>query len=363
MYFSTSIAKASRMDSVSLIFTVPEKMTTDATGSERARLCVIAQKYQLGREYMPLHTALANSFAVTRVYTDDGWPMSIRDIRDYRRFDAVLWFVRFRELIKRPAFDWADFRGMRLMYDQDAYQNFSLLAGDRFLNAWPKVYRKQRLDALLCTGEAARDNLREAGVNAIWVPKAYDPARFFDKREPREGVCYFGELYDARAAMLRYLYSNGIQVQRFRCAYTELNGYLNQFAVCVICNMVALRAKHPFPLPAWFRASGTPRFSPGPEVMLKNYEVGASGCVPFCDPIPEMSKLGFVDGVTMVSYSGFSDLADKLSWYLKEPHKLRQISDSAARLCANRHTWDHRAQQIATIISSYLRGTQAAVAR
>src|SRR5690242_2432921 len=98
------------MDSVSLMFTVPDKTPTDATSSEGARLCVIAQKYQLGREYMPLHTALANSFAVTRVYTDDGWPSSIRDIRNYQRFDAVLWFVRFRELVKRPAFDWADFR-------------------------------------------------------------------------------------------------------------------------------------------------------------------------------------------------------------------------------------------------------------
>jgi spore maturation protein CgeB len=87
--------------------------------------------------------------------------------------------------------------------------------------------------------------------------------------------------------------------------------------------------------------------------MLKNFEVAASGCVPFCDEIPELRDLGFEDGKTMVSYTNFDELIEKLKYYSKSPELLSQIGKNAATLCAENHTWDHRAKMFEGVIRQY----------
>jgi hypothetical protein len=128
----------------------------------KLKLLLICQKYQLGREYLPIHTALEGRFELSRYFVDDGWPARLDDLPGARGFDAILWYVRFRELVLRPAFDWHAYEGMRLMYDQDSYMNYSLLAGEgRYLGAWPRVYERDKLDVLLCTGRGARASRRQ----------------------------------------------------------------------------------------------------------------------------------------------------------------------------------------------------------
>ena len=311
---------------------------------------LVCQRYQLERQHIALHAALDRKFSVTRRFTDDGWPRSMRDLPQFEGHDAVVWFVRFRDLIRQPAFDWNGFAGRRVMYDLDAYQNFSTLVGSRYLGAWPPVYRKHGFDTLVCTGKATRDHLLECGVNAVWVPKAFDPERFHDARQPRHGACYFGELYDARDAMLRHLERSGVQVERFRSSFFDLNDHLNRYALCLICNMALeapLGLRH---LPRLATRLGAARLSPGPEPMLKNFEVAASGCVALCDDIPELADLGFRDGDTMLSYRDFDELVYKIRAHLDAPEDLRRISARAAQLCRARHTWDHRMEALAQVL-------------
>lgn len=318
---------------------------------DRARVLLISQRYQLTREYRPIHAALEREFDLVRYFVDDGWPTRLGAIPGHRGCAAVIWYVRFRELVQRPAFDWEGFGGRRILYDQDAYQSFSVLAGDRFLGEWPRVYRRQRLDTIICTGRRTRDELAADGVHAVWIPKAFDPALFHDRGSPRDGVCYFGELYDARAAMLRHLRRNRVRVARFRCAYAELNERLNRYRGALICNMVAHDAG---PRPAWRRLlgrRGDVRLETAPEMMLKNFEVAASGCVAFCDEIPEMRELGFSDGETMVSYRTFDELTDKLAHYRARPEQLDAISSRASALARDRHTWQHRARMFAEVVA------------
>lgn len=317
----------------------------------KPRVCFVCDKAQLGREYLPIHNAMERRFDFVRHFVDDVWPDRISQIPDYSSYDAIIWFVKYRHLILRPPFDWDDYKGMRLMHDQDAYQNFSAMAGTRFLDTWPEVYRRHGFHVLACTGMATRDNLKAGGVNAVWVPKAYEPQRFRDLRSPRAGICYFGEPYAARKAMLRRTYAAGIRVERFKCSYFELNNYLNRYALCLICNFSGRDERWWEVLADRLHLPRTPtRWGQAPEAMLKNFEVAGAGCVPVCDEIPELAYLGFRDGVTMISYRDFDELVDKIRHYRDRPDEVAAIGKRAAALCAQWHSWDQRAEMFAAIL-------------
>ena len=254
--------------------------------------------------------------------------------------------------MERPGFRWGGYRGVRVMYDQDAYQNFSHVAGTRFLGRWPEVVRRNDFSVVLCTGAAVRDNLVAAGLRAVWMPKAADQTRFFPIGGSREGLCYFGERYAARAAMLDHLSRRNVPVTTFRCSYFELNQHLNRFLACLICNMEAKVASTLGRLVNRLSPSRGIVLGPAPEAMLKNFEVAAAGCVPMCDHIDELETLGFRDGETAVTYRTFDELAEKAMHYRQRPELLVDIGRRAAELVRARHTWDHRADQLASLIAT-----------
>ena len=86
----------------------------------KIKVCLICEKYQLGREYVTFHEALERQFDLTRYFADEKWPEEITEIEEYEKYDAFIWFVRFRELLKRPSFKWGNYKGVRIMHDQDA---------------------------------------------------------------------------------------------------------------------------------------------------------------------------------------------------------------------------------------------------
>jgi hypothetical protein len=76
------------------------------------------------------------------------------------------------------------------------------------------------------------------------------------------------------------------------------------------------------------------------------------GTAPVCDPTPDLTDLGFIDGHTTVVYSSFDDLVDRLHTYLDQPDQLRDIGRRAADLVRARHTWDHRAAFLEQLLRS-----------
>lgn len=320
------------------------KVTGQVTQGLPPSLTVVCHRYQLDREYGAVHTALDRTFRTTRCFVDDGWPASIDDLGDAARCDAVLWFVRFRELAERPRFDWGSYAGIRCMYDQDVIQDFTTVVDSPWRGRWPSVIRKNGIDVVFCTGRSARDHLVGHGIDARWIPKAVDTTVFRDLGLERDGVCTYGARYPARRAMVRTLRRQRVELEEFSCPYAELNGLLNRYRAAVVCNMQVA------PDSWWMQAARTmrrqqpPRFLPSPETMLKNYEVAASGTGPFFDWGPELEDLGFIDGGTAVVYETFDDLIDRLRWYLSRPDDLARIAGAAAALCVDQHSWDHRAQ-------------------
>lgn len=277
--------------------------------------------------YLSVCSAFNNIFDVTWIIVDYGWPVKIEDILNYKEQEAVIFFVGFKHLRRKAPFDWGDFTGKRIMYDFDACQNYGCGIGTSpYLGKWPEVFRRQKFDLLFCTGKKTTDSLNEEGINTYWLPKAFDGRLFYNKEKKRmKEIGHYGNMYLERKAMKDFLIKQHIDLQRINCFYCSLNDALNEYKICVVYN--------------------------GVEPMIKQFEIAASGCVPFCNEIPELFDLGFVDGKTMVQYKTFEELVEKLKFYLEQPEVLVSIGRKAAKLAQEKHTWIHRMKDIERVIN------------
>jgi len=324
--------------------------------SSKKRIILIGHRYHLDKEMLGVYKAFCSTFDTQTLFVDDGWPQSIEDLPDADSALACIWFVRFRELVQRPAFQWKNYSGHRIMYDWDVHANYHTMLGDFYKGQWPKEFRRHEFSLLMTTSRLCRDLLIEDDVPAFWLPKGYDPELLFDQNKQRNGICYFGNQYRSRRAMLRYLASNRISYTTFSCKHSELNSELNRYVGCLICNMGGTVDGYMNKLIHRVFPSRGIKLEPGIEPMQKNFEVAASGCAPIADWIDELSELGFIDGENMVAYASFSELVEKLRYYEREPEELAAIGSRAGVLAGNRHTWGHRAEQLDEFLTGEVAG-------
>ena len=318
------------------------------------RVCLIDETAP--GQQQALNRALARRMEITTVSVHERWHRRITEIDDYESYDAFLWRVKFRHLANEDPFDWGDYEGARLLYEPDACQNYSAVASRQYLGRFPDVVHRNGFQALICTGREVRDRFRADGINAYWIPKGYDAdAITYDAHADRAGLCYYGRQYLGREALLAQLRRAEFAYTEVRCSLAELGRRLNRFAGCFICNM-EVRGAERIPMRVlrvvpkqWLSVR------PGLEPMAKNFEAAGAGCAPICDDIPELAELGFEDGITMVSYTSFAELVEKISESTTED--LCQIGRQAAQLAQARHTLDHRAAELEQLILSgaYLR--------
>jgi len=293
----------------------------------KIKIAIVSHSYKVKYHFHSVCAAFDKIFDVSWKIVDNGWPTEISDIFDYKKQEAVIWLVGFKHLRRKAPFDWKDYTGKRIMYDVDVCQNYGCGVGtSNFKGKWPEVFRRQKFDILVCTGKKTTEALKEEGIDACWIPKAFGSEIFYNKKRKRKksGICYYGNLYPERRIMKDFLTDRGFNVHRVNCNYFLLNSLLNMYKACVVYN--------------------------GIEPMIKQFEIAASGCVPFCNEIPELFDLGFEDGKTMVSYKTFEELAEKLIYYFKQSDKLYKIGETAARLAKKRHSWLNRMEMFKEII-------------
>ena len=332
--------------------TVP---TRDPSRAQKSQVLLVCHERAYWGEDGPIRRALAQHLSVDEYIVDEHWPDSAVAFDELSRYQAVIWFTRFRQLRHRPPFDWAGYDGLRLMYDWDAFFDFSTMASKDYLGQWAEVFRRHQFDVLVCTGQRTRDNLRTQGVDAEWIPKAAGE-EFRDLGLVREGLCTFGAEYPSRQVVLSHLRRSGLAVSRLSAPPKELNVGLNRHVGCIITNAeLRLPAKLAKAL-VRISAGRVPVLAEGPEPMAKNFEVAASGTAAICDEMAELADLGFVDGSTAVLYRSLTELTDKLVPLLAEPDTLRVIGQNSAALVRDRHTWDERGAEFASLIASRLKG-------
>lgn len=263
-------------------------------------------------------------------------------------FATVTLFLKARWLHAQPNFEWGSFSGRRCLLDHDIYANYASNLQTR--GAWDRVFAANHFDVVITTGLRVRDRLVADGIDAVWIPKAYDPEAFFDLGGARAGWCTFGTQYPARRAIGARLARTTHAVARVHAPYRELNAQLNRFAGCVICNLDGTFRFGRYGRRACDLAGD--RLVPllvrvgGPtEVMLKNFEAAAAGCAVVCDRSEDVSALGFVDGESVILYDDADELVVKLRAYDADPEGLRAIAAKGRDLVRDRHTWAHRIEE------------------
>jgi spore maturation protein CgeB len=86
------------------------------------------------------------------------------------------------------------------------------------------------------------------------------------------------------------------------------------------------------------------------EPMIKTFEVAGAGCAPLLAPTPDLEPLGFSNGTTALVWRDFDELADLVRDLQHDSDRLTTIGRSASRLAHDRHTWHHRANELADIV-------------
>lgn len=275
---------------------------------------------------------------------------------DVQRFDAVVFFVKFRHLRLRDSIAWRGFGGLRVLMDHDAFMDFVGWSGTAYRNEWTRHTPRLGFDMAVVSGSATADHLAEQGIEVAVVHKGVETGRFHDDGLPRRGMAHYGTAYRSRAAMLRRMRSAGVEVARVAVPYLQLNQMLNRFESAIVCNMGA---------DVRFGKLGRAieRVRPGtlltlhesPEPMLKNFEAAAAGCATFMDHVDDLAELGFVDGDTAVIYRDVDELIERSRHYRDRPDELLAIGSAGAALCKERHGWDRRAQALVDALSSRAR--------
>ena len=161
--------------------------------SDRLRVLVVRSEPILPH-HAAMFRALSEVFDLTTHKVVGRPPSSIREIGDVDSFVAILWFdVDYDLLRAMPSFEWGSYDGARLWFDLDAYQSFRSIANSRHRGTYPETFERLGFQMFLTTGLETRDRLRDSGVPAFWVPKAYDADAVFDMaRDDRAGVGHFG---------------------------------------------------------------------------------------------------------------------------------------------------------------------------
>jgi hypothetical protein len=272
--------------------------------------------------------------------------------RDLKDFDVCIIFVRFRLRRDGPPLHWDGFAGLRIWLEPDAWGGFD--ESNTYFGSYAPVFGRDHFDLLVSSGHEVTRRLNDAGVNACWLPKGYDEKVFFDLGAERHGVCTFGTQWPSRRALLHHLSRAGLEVVNVSGPYTSLNERLNLFAGGLVCNMMSSiplgRAGRL--LNRWFPTLVT--VTPGIEPMAKTFEVAGAGCAPIVDAIDELHELGFVAGQTCLTYRDFKGAEEVLR--SADDAELLAIGSRAMETARTRHTWAHRAEQLADIIVDTLAG-------
>lgn len=286
---------------------------------------------------------------VTVREVEAGW-----ELPDLSDFDAVVFFVKFRQVRQQPAIDWQGFAGPRVLVDHDSFHDYGGWWGSGYVGEWTIHVPRLRFNLMVVSGESSRQHFATQGIPTEVVHKGFDPAAFKDLGRTRTGLGHYGSPYGARLAMLRQVRAARIQVGDIRVPYPDLNAALNAYLAILVCNMTSIPR---------FGIAGRAiqrvgrgvllKVGPGPEPMAKNFEAAAAGCAVFMDDNPDLARLGFIDGETAIVYRDFDELVDKLRYWLDRPEDLRRIGRAAAELSLQRHTWAHRAAELQEILRSH----------
>jgi hypothetical protein len=85
------------------------------------------------------------------------------------------------------------------------------------------------------------------------------------------------------------------------------------------------------------------------------YNICATGCPALVQRFAGMEAHGFVDGVSCIAWSSFSEMSDKVRYYLDHPEEREEIGARGKDVVLSRHTWKHRVDSLFTMMQGFRR--------
>lgn len=223
-----------------------------------------------------------------------------------------------------------------VVFDHDICQQYCP-DSDWYRKYFP-VIKQIGAQRVVVSSETLRRDMLEQGLDAVSVPKAYDPAVVSGMGLDRDVPAGFvgrlsNKVYRKRKKMLQMAHQkSGVALMRTEpgAAY---NLALNRIAVFVNADI---------------------GFN---EYMIKNFEAMAAGCalLAWRQPDCEQQALGFEDGVNVMLYSSGKEMLSRLADLTADPGLRERIACSGKALVEKRHRWALRGVQLQTAIAKPLR--------
>lgn len=287
-------------------------------------------------------------------------------VEDFENSDQIYWyleneknkiinifFLRFSWLILAKGLHKKSSK-IRIFYEQDAALNYINVTGMEYLGAWTKYLPLLGSNLLITNDKNSRDRFLAENISAYWSPKAASNSflNFSIKKQKQFNIGYYGAQYGARAHALASMKKNNVEISRFIVPYEKLSERISSCRAILICNNQNKylipwfkRVQRKFPLIFIEPKSGW-------QVLAKNYEVCAANSLMFADYIEEMSDLGFKSGVNCLLYHDTAEMVDMARWIISHPDRVEEMAELGFHLVAERHTWDHRADDLSNFLKT-----------
>lgn len=255
---------------------------------------------------------------------------------DVHAYDCILLFLRFKKEIRQVAF--ISTIPNLVILEHDAYQNY--ISG-KYKGRFSKHYRALPSARVITSGFGVANQLREEGVDAVFVPKGYDQALLRDLAQSRDiELGFVGSIksgvYSARREFLEALaLVEPLYVARTNSGVDYLH-MLNRIRFFVSADI----------------GMG--------EYMIKNFEAMACGCVLFTydQGEDENRALGFVDMVNVVLYRSLKDFRTKLQTLRRDSSLADRIAANGRQLVEEKYQFSHVGKAVVDALQTPFRQPQ-----
>ncbi len=252
---------------------------------------------------------------------------------DLRRYDRILFFLRFKQEIRQVDF----IRSLPnlVILEHDAYQNY---ISCKYTGKFSAHYKRLPWARVISSGYQVAQRLIAEGFDTVFVPKGYDQALLSDLGRERDIELAFvgsvkSDAYTARKAMLDNLANvENLLITRTNSGQDYLDT-LNRIRFFVSADV----------------GMG--------EYMIKNFEAMACGCVllTYDQGDDENRALGFVDMENLVLYRNIEELRRKLALLRADSAWAKRIAANGRALVESRYTFEFLGARIVAAMSCPLR--------
>jgi hypothetical protein len=247
---------------------------------------------------------------------------------DFSRYDRVLLYQNIRRIGRRyPVLRTVP---NLVLLEHDACQQF--MRKSPWCGRYDKVFRDISTLRVLVSNRTSEKIFREAGIDCVYVPKAYDDRNVRFLGRPRDiDFGYIGRVkhrvYEDRRKLLAAV-QKPLNLQMLRTEFGDVTGYndtLNRIRFFVSAD-IGMK-----------------------EFMFKNFEAMAAGCVVLAQRQPdyEQAALGFEDMKNIVLYDGADELIARAEQLRNDPDLAERIAAAGRALVTERHTMTRRGAELA----------------